>query len=275
MASSVQDHYDTPDLIQAIDAGLAAAEKDPGRIDISDLALVDQLHTGGSRATLDLADKINILPDWHILDAGCGLGGSSRLLAHTLGCRVTGIDLSPSFIETARILTQRTGLSHRVEFQAGSIDDMPWDNDLFTAVLCQHILMNIENKPAAIKEIFRVLAPGGILLLHEIVLGENIELALPVPWADRAEISFLASWETLAACCSDKGFVLKEMTDATRTGCRYWQKVRAFAQKNAPGTRPLGPHLVFGDNALSFPFTMSDNFEKNRIRLVEAILKKP
>ena len=275
MESSVQTHYDTPNLIQTIDAGLLAAKKDPDRIHISDLALVDQLHTGGSRATLDLADRINILPDWHVLDAGCGLGGSSRLLAHTFGCRVTGIDLSPSFIETAQILTQRTGLFHKVRFQAGSILNMPWDNDQFSAVLCQHILMNIENKHTAIKEIFRVLKPGGILMLHEIVLGENTGLALPVPWADAADISFLASWETLAAWCSDVGFVLDEMTDATQTGCRYWQKVRTFAEKTSPGTRPLGPHLVFGENALSFPFTMSENFENNRIRLVEAFLKKP
>ncbi len=275
MESSVQAHYDTPNLIQTIDAGLLAAEKDPDRIHISDLAMVDQLHTGGSRATMDLAARITILPDWHVLDAGCGLGGSSRLLAHTFGCRVTGIDLSPSFIDTAQILTQRTGLFQKVAFQTGSILDMPWDDDQFSAVLCQHILMNIENKPAALKEIFRVLKPGGILMLHEIVLGENTGLALPVPWADAADISFLAAWETLAACCSDVGFVLDEMTDATKTGCRYWQKVRAFAEKTAPGTRPLGPHLVFGENALSFPFTMSENFENNSIRLIEAFLKKP
>jgi SAM-dependent methyltransferase len=275
METRVRDHYHEQNLIKNIDAGLKSAGKNTETLHIKDLALVDQLHTGGVQATLALVEKIAITPDFHILDAGCGLGGSSRLLAHTFGCRVSGMDLSPSFIETAQILTQRTGLFHKVKLQAGSILDMPWDNDTFFAVLCQHILMNIENKPAALKEIFRVLKPGGTLMLHEIVLGENTGLALPVPWADAADISFLASWETLAAWCLDIGFVLDEMTDATKAGCRYWQKVRAFAEKTVPGSRPLGPHLVFGENALSFPFTMSENFENNRIRLVEAFLKKP
>jgi len=62
--------------------------------------------------------------------------------------------------------------------------------------------------------------------------------------------------------------------DATKAGCRYWQKVREFAKNKGETPRPLGPHLVFGQNARLFPHTMSRNFETNAINLVEAILKK-
>ncbi|MCA1785438.1 MAG: methyltransferase domain-containing protein, partial [Desulfobacteraceae bacterium] len=144
----------------------------------------------------------------------------------------------------------------------------------FDAVLCQHILMNIEDKPAAVREFFRVLAPGGILMLHEIVQGENAALALPVPWADAADISFLEPWDTLAASLLQTGFTMEHYVDATKAGCRYWQKVREFAKKNGETPRRLGPHLVFGQNARLFPHTMSRNFETNAINLVEAIFKK-
>jgi SAM-dependent methyltransferase len=274
METRLRDHYNAPDLIHNITAGLAAAGIDTEPLHTKDLALVDQLHTGGVRATLALVDNLGITPDFHILDAGCGLGGSSRLLAATFGCRVTGIDLSTPYIDAAQMLTRRSGLSKKVRFQTGSILDMPWDDNTFDAVLCQHILMNIPDKQAAVQEFFRVLAPGGILMLHEIVQGENAALALPVPWADAADISFLESWDTLAAYLIKTGFSLEHHVDATKAGCRYWQKVREFAKNKGETPRPLGPHLVFGQNARLFPHTMSRNFETNAINLVEAILKK-
>jgi len=45
-----------------------------------------------------------------ILDAGSGLGGPSRYLAGTYGCRVIGVDLSPSFVAVAQLLAQKAGL---------------------------------------------------------------------------------------------------------------------------------------------------------------------
>lgn len=275
MESSVQAHYDNPNLIQRIDAGLTAAKKNPGSLQISDLAMVDQLHTGGTRATLALAEKVSISKDWHVLDAGCGLGGSSRLLADTFGCRVTGIDLAVTYIDAARILTARTGLSLQVDFLAGSVLDLPWEHPRFDMILCQHILMNIPDKHAAARQFIKVLKPGGVLVLHEIVKGDHPDLALPVPWAASAGISFLEPWDHVAACFADTGFIVASFTDVTAAGCRYWQKVREFAQKNAGTPRPLGPHLVFGKNAGRFPFTMSQNFESRAVGLVEAVLKAP
>ncbi len=274
METHVRDHYNVQDLIKKIDAGLTDAGKDIQQLHIKDLALVDQLHTGGAQATLSLVKKTCINPEDHILDAGCGLGGSSRLLARTFGCRVTGIDLSASYIDAAQILSQRTGLSHKNYFLSGSILDLPWNNSTFEAVLCQHLLMNIKDKHAAAQEFFRVLKPGGVLMLHEIVQGDKQDLALPVPWAASADISFLVSKDSLIQAFVCNGFRLEAFVDATETGTRYWQKVKEFAQKHADTPRLLGPHLVFGPNARDFPFTMAKNFASGSIGLIEAVLKK-
>lgn len=276
MESSVRDHYHAPNLMEKIDAGLTAAGKNPQQLDIRDLAPVDQLHTGGLRGTEALLQKMDIPSHFHVLDAGCGLGGASRLMADTFGCRVTGIDLSPDYIEAARVLTLRTGLSGRVQFETGSILALPDVIGPFDAILCQHILMNISDKPAAARQFAGRLTPGGRVVLHEIVTGDHPDLVLPVPWAARPEISFLTPWETLLAAFTDNGFTLETFTDTTAVGSRYWQKAREFALKNQtnPGSpRPLGPHLVFGDVAARFPFTMSQNFETRAIRLIEAVLR--
>jgi SAM-dependent methyltransferase len=278
MESRVRDHYQSASLMDKIDAGLTAAGKDPNRIGIRDLAPVDQLHTGGLRGTEALLEKLDIPPHCHVLDAGCGLGGASRLVADTFGCRVTGIDLSPDYIEAARALTRRTGPAERVRFLTGSILALPGGLGPFDMILCQHILMNISDKPAAVRQFAKHLTPGGTVVLHEIVTGTHTEseLALPVPWAATAGISFLEPWETLLAGFTGNGFTLETFADATAIGTRYWVKAREFAQKNrgnADTPRPLGPHLVFGDKAARFPFTMSRNFETGAIGLVEAVLR--
>jgi SAM-dependent methyltransferase len=273
METRVRDHYQAANLMEKIDAGLTAAGKNPHQPDIRDLAAVDQLHTGGLRGTEALLEKLDIPPHFHVLDAGCGLGGASRLMADTFGCRVTGIDLSPDYIQAARVLTQRTGLESRVRFLTGSILALPADIGAFDLILCQHILMNISDKPAAARHFARHLKPGGKVVLHEIVSGDHPDLALPVPWAASAGISFLEPWESLLAGFTDNGFTLETLIDATAAGTRYWQKAREFAQKNTAAPRPLGPHLVFGENARRFPFTMSQNFETRAVRLVEAVFK--
>src|SRR3989339_720815 len=169
--SNIKAHYHSDNLVQKIQYALEKAGKDLSRLELKDLSPVDQLHTGGARAGINLFRKAGFLPDEQVLDAGCGIGGSSRLLAKEFNCRVTGLDLSDLFIECAVFLTNCTGLEEKVRFQEGSVIDLPFEDHSFDAILCQHILMNIEDKAAAVKEFYRVLKPGGKLVLHEISQG--------------------------------------------------------------------------------------------------------
>jgi SAM-dependent methyltransferase len=274
MESDIKDHYNSDDLFQRIEAAFLKANKDLSRLEIKDLAPVDQLHTGGARASMEFFKKIGFVPDGPILDAGCGIGGTSRLLAKQFDCRVTGLDLADRFVEAARCLTQWTGLEDQVVFQQGSVLDLPFESGSFDAVLCQHLLMNIQDKPKAVKEFFRILKPGGKLLLQEITKGDNDDLALPVPWAAKKDISFLEPWDILEKHLNGQGFLKAYFSDETRGASLFWEKVRAVSLKRTPLPGSLGPGLIFGDNAHSFGKNMAANFENNSICLVEAVFKK-
>jgi 2-polyprenyl-3-methyl-5-hydroxy-6-metoxy-1,4-benzoquinol methylase len=65
----------------------------------------------------------------------------SRYLASTYGCRVVGLDLSPSFVAVAQLLAQRTGLNALVSYQAGDLLAFP--NSGFDVMWTQHVVMNI------------------------------------------------------------------------------------------------------------------------------------
>src|SRR6185503_18510687 len=97
-------------------------------------------------STDHLLDALGVDASTRLLDVGSGVGGPARLAAARQGCRVTGIDLSPDFVDTARKITARVGLTDRVSFDVGSATDMPYDDAAFSRAMLNHVGMNIEAK---------------------------------------------------------------------------------------------------------------------------------
>ena len=98
-----------------------------------------------------------------VLDVACGTGVVTRLLPARLGSggRVLGLDLNPNMLAVARAVTK--GLP--IEWIEGSAQAMPLPDGAFDLVLCQQGLQLFPDKPAALREMHRVLVPGGRLLL--------------------------------------------------------------------------------------------------------------
>jgi SAM-dependent methyltransferase len=119
--NKVRERYSATGLTDRIRAALTTIAPERQALTVAQLAPLDQFHTRGILATADLARAAGIDPSTRALDLGCGIGGPARYLAETFGCKVTGVDLSPSFIDAATWLTARCGLSDRprqVRYQA-------------------------------------------------------------------------------------------------------------------------------------------------------------
>ncbi|MBF0301648.1 MAG: methyltransferase domain-containing protein [Desulfamplus sp.] len=272
MQDYIKSHYGSDDLGAKIFAALARAGKQIDNLELKDLSIIDQLHTGGHIATLELAKKAGISHGDIILDAGCGIGGSSRLLARTFECKVTGIDLVPSFIDVAKQLAESTKTADQVSFLSGDVKDTGLLDDTFDVIWCQHTLMNIRNKPSVFQEFKRILKPNGIMVLHEIVQGNTLDIHLPVPWAAHPAISFLIPQQEMEQMILDSGFTCRFIEDRTDQAKLWWDKVNAASLKNADSSHiHLGPHIIFGDNGRLFGQTMSSNINEGRIRLIEAV----
>ncbi len=122
----VQAHWTRPGVLARIEAALTELGHDPQNLSPETLATREHLHSGGLATTRRQANRIAVTEDSRVLDVGCGIGGPARYLAHTYGCRVDGIDLTPELIETGRVLTERCKLADRVVLQVGTCLQSRW-----------------------------------------------------------------------------------------------------------------------------------------------------
>jgi sarcosine/dimethylglycine N-methyltransferase len=129
----------------------------------------DQDHFGGVEANDVLASKAGIAPNRHVLDVCSGMGGPARYLAHRIGCRVTGLDLTESRYRSAIRLTQLVHLDQLVDFRLGNALDMPFGNASFDVVIGQEAWCHVPDKPRLIAECARVLKPGGAIAFTDIL----------------------------------------------------------------------------------------------------------
>jgi sarcosine/dimethylglycine N-methyltransferase len=129
----------------------------------------DQDHFGGLGAVDVLAEKAGIDATTRVLDVCSGMGGPARYLAHRLGCRVTGLDITVSRHEAAVRLTARVGLDHLVDFRLGNALEMPFADGTFDVVIGQEAFAHVPDKPRLIAECARVVRPGGVIAFTDIL----------------------------------------------------------------------------------------------------------
>ncbi len=124
-------------------------------------------HMGGLGATDELAALCHIDQDTYVLEVGCGTGVTTCHLAKRYGCQVMGVDLAEKMIEWARKRAQRKALADRVQFQTADAQNLPFEDGLFDAVICESVTAFPEDKQKAVSEYARVTKPGGYVGLNE------------------------------------------------------------------------------------------------------------
>lgn len=120
-----------------------------------------------ARHERDIAYKMGIGPEDHVLDAGSGVGGPARVIHAATGATITGITINEFQIERARFHTQRAGMSDKVKFVQGDYTNMPFDDNTFDKVYSIEATCHTTNLIDVYKEIFRVLKHGGVYGSYE------------------------------------------------------------------------------------------------------------
>lgn len=269
----IHSYYSPNDLYNKIIAGLMKLGKDLSAITLDDLQPVDEFHIRGHVATQELIQLSGFTPSMHILDVGCGIGGSTRRLAHETGCHVTGIDLSNEYIDVAERLTQLLKMHKQVSFQACSALELPFADGFFDGIWSLQMNMNVEDKSAWLKETCRVLKPGGRAVLYEVCGNENTPLHFPVPWAQDGSMSFLVPPANFRDLITSAGFDIEVWNDKTPLA------QQAFANAAKPVGEPnlpvLGVYLLVGNDIQTKAYNLHRNLDEKRVSLIETVARKP
>ncbi len=152
-------------------------------------------------AGISAADKV--------LDAGCGVGGSSIFLASRLGCQVTGISLSKRQVEQARQHAEKKGLGGLLKFEVMNFAKTSFPDASFDVIWGCESICYADDKSAFINEAYRLLKPGGRLVVADgfVTNFENNEHPVIRQWLDGWQVNYLETPERFKQMMEKSGFM--------------------------------------------------------------------
>ena len=176
------------------------------------------LHEALQNINKVLAGKAKITGKDSVLDAGCGIGGSSLWLAKNIGCSVTGISLSAKQVATAQALAAQESLSDKASFSQQDFTATTFADESFNIVWAIESVCHAPDKSLFLKEAFRLLKKGGRLILADFFQKENLkgnDAVLIKQWADGWAIDDFAELNAFMNQSTLAGFTNTTEEDAT------------------------------------------------------------
>ncbi len=192
---------------------------------------VGSLRAAVERTNHVVSQQLNITAADQVLDLGSGTGGTAVSIARTTGCRVTGITISPRQQRQATRHAADEGLADRVTFVLGDFEkQLPFSDGVFTAVVAIEAFCHAHDKQDVLRELFRVLAPGGRIAIVDGFLTKEV----PMPYEQRIydvcrkgwQVPSLATVEGMYGMLRRAGFTESTWDDHTREVIRSSERIR-------------------------------------------------
>lgn len=166
-----------------------------------------------------LSQKASITKNDKVLDAGCGVGGSSVWLGKQTGCNVTGISLSEKQVNKANRLAEKEGVGESVHFFQKDYTSTDFANASFDVVWAIESVCHADNKSDFLKEAFRLLKNGGRLIMADFYKKENLQgndALIIQNWAHGWAVPDFSTIEEFEKQLQQTGFTNVQIEDATK-----------------------------------------------------------
>jgi demethylmenaquinone methyltransferase / 2-methoxy-6-polyprenyl-1,4-benzoquinol methylase len=110
-----------------------------------------------------LVSRVQVGPNDVVLDVATGTAAVALELVRRTGCSVVGVDQSPEMLAAARARLVLTAATKQVRLVEASGEQLPFDDESFDGLTCAYLLRYVDDLPAALRELARVVRPGGTI----------------------------------------------------------------------------------------------------------------
>lgn len=196
---------------------------------------VGNAHPGGFAATLRLISHFPFEPGMRVLEVGCGTGRTAGCLAR-LGCEVTALEPRPLMLEKAERRFRKEGVP--VNLIEGTAEAIPLESGRFDRVVAESVTV-FTDAARSVKEYYRVLKPGGLLLDRELLAAKPLPSGLRKELAAYYGIDRLLSSREWLTLLSAAGFVHPAIWDRRDLTPQLWEDVVLYPDPGQETDRDL------------------------------------
>jgi len=187
----------------------------------------DELIVDASRKTVEhMLQKVSILPNHQVLDIGSGYCGAARQLANSSGCGITALNLSEKENQRARELNKVLGLANKINVIDGSFENIPVDDNSVDLVWSQDAILHSGHKAKVLKEVSRVLKPGGHFIFTDPMQDDNCPAGVLQPVLERIHLDSLGSFSLYRQLAKQVGLAEVEIEDLTPQLIKHYTRVK-------------------------------------------------
>ena len=170
--------------------------------------------------------------DSRVLDIGAGYGGSARRIAQNYGCRVHCLNISEAQNDINRYKNGRAGLQDKIKVVHGVFEDIPEPDNSFDAVWSQDAILHSDQREIVLKQVFRVLKPGGEFIFTDPMQADDVPEGVLQPVYDRLKLKNLGSFQFYQDAAKAAGFEPLDKVDLTQNLRIHYARICEELEKN-------------------------------------------
>lgn len=176
-------------------------------------------------------DKGKIKTGNKVLDAGCGVGGTAIYIAKKTGAKVFGVSISKKQISLARYYAKKASISRLTDFRVCDYSKTKFPDNYFDVVYGVESICYVYPKKLFLKEAFRILKPGGKLIILDGYMGETVgkeESRVISDFEESFSVKKMISYREMTDELKRWGFSniqSEDLTDLVKPSVRYYNKI--------------------------------------------------